>query len=137
MFHGGFFPRQIMSLPAWIEVNSSSLLERCKVMDLSESGARLGISDVRNLPPQFNLYLARIGQSAHQCRIIWQRGNEVGVEFVTRKPADNAAVADECMQYCKSEASGGYLHRFFSGVPQHIATTPHGFDVVFATRGAS
>ena len=93
MFYRGFFPRQIMSLPAWIEVNSSSLLERCKVMDLSESGARLGISDVRNLPPQFNLYLARIGQSAHQCRIIWQRGNEVGVEFVTRKPADNAAVA--------------------------------------------
>ena len=68
MFHRGFFPRQTMSLPAWIEVNSSSLLERCKLMDLSESGARLGITDFRNLPPQFNLYLARIGQSAHQCK---------------------------------------------------------------------
>ena len=91
MFHRRFFPRQTISLPAWIEVNSSRLLERCKLMDLSESGARLGITDVRNLPPQFNLYLARIGQSAHQCRIIWQRGNEVGVEFVTPKRADNAA----------------------------------------------
>ena len=95
MFHRRFFPRKTMNLPAWIEVNSSSLLERCKLMDLSESGARLGITDVRNLPPQFNLYLARIGQSAHQRRIIWQRGNEVGVEFVTPKPGDNAAVADE------------------------------------------
>jgi hypothetical protein len=95
MFHRRFFPRQTKSLPAWIEVNSSSLLERCKVMDLSESGARLGITDVRNLPPQFNLYLARIGQSAHQCRIIWRRDNEVGVEFVTPKRADNAAVAGE------------------------------------------
>ena len=47
MFHRRFFPRQTMSLPAWIEVNSSSLLERCKLMDLSESGARLGITDVR------------------------------------------------------------------------------------------
>lgn len=81
MFHRRFFPRQTISLPAWIEVNSSRLLERCKLMDLSESGARLGITDVRNLPPQFNLYLARIGQSAHQCRIIWQRGNEVGVDL--------------------------------------------------------
>lgn len=95
MFHRRFFPRQTISLPAWIEVNSSRLLERCKLMDLSESGARLGITDVRNLPPQFNLYLARIGQSAHQCKIIWQRGNEVGVEFVTPKRADNAAFADE------------------------------------------
>ena len=51
MFHRGFFARQTMSLPAWIEVNSSSLLERCKLMDLSESGARLGITDVRNLRP--------------------------------------------------------------------------------------
>src|ERR1700722_5684519 len=42
------------------------------------------------------------------------------------------------MQYCKSEASGGYLHPFFGcGVPQHITATPHGFDVVFAARGAS
>jgi hypothetical protein len=85
---------------------------------------------------------ARIGQSAHQCRIIWRRGNEVGVEFVTAKRADSAAVADEpsflpWLPYCKSEASGGYLNRFFRGVPQHIATTPHGFDVVFATRGVS
>ena len=95
MFHRRFFFKQTMSLPAWLEVNSSSLLERCKLIDLSESGARLGITDVRNLPPQFNLYLARIGQSAHQCRIVWQRGNEVGVEFVTPKRTDNAAVADE------------------------------------------
>ena len=95
MFQRRFFPRQTMSLPAWIEVNSSSLLGRCKLMDLSESGARLGITDVRNLPAQFNLYLARIGQSARQCRIIWQRGNEVGVEFVTPKRAANAAVVDE------------------------------------------
>ena len=95
MFQRRFFSRQKMSLPAWIEVNSSSLLERCKLIDLSESGARLSITDVRNLPPLFNLYLARIGQSAHQCRIVWQRGNEVGVEFVTPKRADSAAVADE------------------------------------------
>jgi hypothetical protein len=95
MFHRRFFPRQTMSLPAWMEVNSSSLLERCKLMDLSESGARLGITDVRDLSPQFTLHLARIGQSADQCRIIWQRGNEAGVEFVTPKRADNAAIADE------------------------------------------
>jgi hypothetical protein len=87
MFQRRFFRRQTMSSPARIEVNGSGLLERCKLMDLSESGARLGTTDVRNLPPQFNLYLARVGQAAHQCRIVWQRGNEVGVEFVTRKLA--------------------------------------------------
>ena len=51
MFHRRFFPRQTISLPAWIEVNSSRLLERCKLMDLSESGARLGITDVRICRP--------------------------------------------------------------------------------------
>jgi hypothetical protein len=95
MFQRRFFRRQTMSSPAWIEVNSSGLLERCKLMDLWESGARLSITDDRDLPPQFNLYLARIGQAAHQCRIVWQRGNEVGVEFVTPKRADSAAAAYE------------------------------------------
>ena len=95
MFQRRFFLRQTMSVPAWIEVNSSGLLERCKLMDLSESGARLNITDVRNLLPQFNLYLVRIGQAAHQCRIVWQRGNEVGVEFVTPKRADSTAGAYE------------------------------------------
>jgi hypothetical protein len=80
--------RQTANLPAWIEAHNSSLLERCKLVDISEKGARLVFADIDNLPEQFNLHLSRVGQPPKQCRIIWRRGNEVGLEFISPVTAD-------------------------------------------------
>ena len=80
--------RQTASLPAWIEVDNNSLLERCKLVDISGKGARLFFADVDGLPEHFNLHLSRFGQPPKQCRIIWRRRNEVGVEFISLVTAD-------------------------------------------------
>jgi PilZ domain len=80
--------RQTANLPAWIEAHNSSLLERCKLVDISKKGARLIFADIDNLPKQFNLHLSRVGQPPKECIIIWRRGNEVGVEFTGLVPAD-------------------------------------------------
>jgi PilZ domain len=73
--------RRTANLSAWIEVDNNSLLERCKLVDVSGKGARLIPGDIHNLPTHFNLHLSRFGQAPKQCKIIWRRGNEVGVEF--------------------------------------------------------
>jgi hypothetical protein len=80
--------RQTANLPAWIEVDNNTLLERCKLLDISGAGARLSLGNIDNLPENFNLYLSRSGQPPKQCRIIWRRGNEVGVEFDIPVTAD-------------------------------------------------
>ena len=88
MFQMRHTSRETANLPAWIESHNSSLLERCKLVDISEKGARLTFDDIDNLPEQFNLHLSRVGQSPKQCRIIWRRGNEIGVEFTGLVPVD-------------------------------------------------
>jgi hypothetical protein len=74
--------RKAVNAPAWIEREGNSLLERCELVDVSDKGARLTISDVHDLPEQFHLYLARAPLAYRQCRVIWQRHHEVGVEFL-------------------------------------------------------
>ena len=78
--------RKPANVPAWIEKGGDTLLERCKLLDVSEKGARLTISDVHDLPEQFNLYLARAPLDYRRCRVIWQRHQEVGVEFLIAAP---------------------------------------------------
>ena len=72
-----------MNKPVWIERTLSNILERCTLVNVSEIGARLTISDVYDLPDSFALHLTRGSEPGRQCRVIWQRDHEVGVEFVS------------------------------------------------------
>jgi hypothetical protein len=71
-----------MNEPAWVERASSGILERCLLVNLCENGACLTIGDVYDLPERFALHLARGHTPGRQCRVIWQRKYEVGVEFL-------------------------------------------------------
>ena len=68
---------------AWIEKDGNNLLERCKLVDVSEKGARLTVGDAQDFPEQINLYLAKAPTALRQCRVIWHRDHEVAVEFLT------------------------------------------------------
>jgi hypothetical protein len=81
-FNRRLFFRRTINEPAWIERASNSILERCTLVNVSDIGARLTIGDVHDLPDNFVLYLTRGPQPGRQCRVIWQRNHEVGVEFV-------------------------------------------------------
>ena len=89
-FNRRLFFRRAINGPAWIERAPSNILERCILVNLCEIGARLTISDVYDLPEKFALHLTRGSEPGRQCRMIWQRGHEVGVEFLSKTPQGNA-----------------------------------------------
>src|ERR1051325_1032890 len=81
-FNRRLFFRRAMNEPAWVERAATGILERCILVNLCEMGACLTIGDVYDLPERFALHLARERKPGRQCRVIWQRKHEVGVEFL-------------------------------------------------------
>ena len=51
----------------------------CKVVDISESGARIAISGAIELPRQFGIAFA---SSARSCELVWRDGTMAGVKFL-------------------------------------------------------
>jgi PilZ domain len=79
------FPRRTAHEVVWIE-KEPTILERCTLVNVSETGARLTISDVYDLPESFALHLTRESNDGRRCQIIWRRDHEVGVEFLSERP---------------------------------------------------
>ena len=52
---------------------------KCKILDTSETGARLHVANVMFMPEQFLLKIRYGGM--HNCDVVWQKGPTVGVEF--------------------------------------------------------
>jgi hypothetical protein len=77
-------PRRTANDVVWIE-KVPTILERCTLVNVSEIGARLTISDVYDLPESFALHLTRESAGARRCQIIWRRDHEVGVEFLSER----------------------------------------------------
>jgi hypothetical protein len=74
--------RKAANTAAWIEKGNNHLLERCTLINVSDKGAWLSINDVHDLPLHFKLHLVRGTQESVECRVIWRKRNDVGVEFV-------------------------------------------------------
>ena len=85
--------RQSVNLPAWIGVDNDADLRKCKIVDLSGFGARIVVEDVETLPDKFELFLSRFEEPCHVCRLIWKRGNEIGVGFVDGSLNDSIGTA--------------------------------------------
>ena len=59
-----------------------AIIASCLVRDVSERGVRLGVKAAEVLPDQFILQLTRNGRVLRRCRVVWRRGEEVGVEYI-------------------------------------------------------
>jgi len=75
-------PRRTRDVAAWIERHCSEMLERCKLINVSDDGALFSIDDVYDLPNQFRLRLIRESPAVLNCKVIWQRDKKVGVQFL-------------------------------------------------------
>lgn len=53
----------------------------CKVLDISEAGARIVLDGECELPERFVLLFSRSGGARRLCRTVWREGLTVGVEF--------------------------------------------------------
>jgi hypothetical protein len=59
--------------------NRSCLLD-CVVKNLTNSGARLELPSLIGIPPSFELSFDQ-GRIMRSCRVMWQKGNNIGVSF--------------------------------------------------------
>jgi hypothetical protein len=79
------YSRRTANEVVWIE-KEPTILERCTLVNVSETGARPTISDVYDLPNSFALRLTRRSDRGRRCQIIWRRDHEVGVVFLSKSP---------------------------------------------------
>jgi hypothetical protein len=66
---------------AWIGIGSGFATRKCRIVNASDTGAKLLLDDLDFLVDRFKLKLTRTSQG-RTCKVAWQRGREVGAEFV-------------------------------------------------------
>ena len=80
--------RRRVSIPGWLETPAGKRIP-ITLANVSEEGAQLCISPDFALPANFTVLLTRDGRVKRGCRILWQKGDRIGVRFF-RLPADAA-----------------------------------------------
>ena len=73
--------RQRTVLRGCVYYNKRSAAADCLVRDVSDSGARLELSENVVIPDLIELYIPKKEEMFH-ARVLWRRGNEVGVAYV-------------------------------------------------------
>ena len=76
------FARRPLSYPAKIIGNDGSWGRNCRLVDVSDGGARLLTEKPLELPGSFTLALS--GKIARRCVLQWVDDCEIGVTFVRR-----------------------------------------------------
>ena len=71
--------RKRVLYPAWLERRGSLL--PCTVVNVANKGAQLCITEDMVLPSRFALWFTKEGDLVRQCRLIWRKGDRVGVTF--------------------------------------------------------
>jgi PilZ domain len=61
-----------------------SEFQRCRLSDVSTTGARIEVEDADKLPEQFILFLSKNGSARRACRVVWRNPGQVGVKFQIR-----------------------------------------------------
>jgi hypothetical protein len=68
-----------MSYPARIRDHTEGDLV-CQVCNISSTGAHLRVA-MAEVPKRFRLILSNDGRIQRDCKVVWQRGINIGVEF--------------------------------------------------------
>ena len=83
--------RRAIGYGATIVAPDASWTRKCRVIDISESGAKLALEEPGELPRDFVLVLSERGGPKRRCHVVWQMGDELGVEFERPKKGSVAA----------------------------------------------
>jgi hypothetical protein len=74
-------PRRQFHYRAKILTSRAGPPHACSIADISQTGARIVLGHDEELPQRFVLLLSGNGDARRICRLIWQDGLSVGVEF--------------------------------------------------------
>jgi hypothetical protein len=92
--------RHVINRVARFQADGGTLSRECTITDISESGARLFVSE-NEMPDKFYLLISGEKPIREECQVVWKLGGEVGVRFVTHERA-NARV--DTMKRLRAEA---------------------------------
>jgi hypothetical protein len=73
--------RRVRHLSAWIVLTGQANQE-CEVMDISKNGAKIAVPSSSHLPQRFELVFRQDSTKRRACKVIWRRGQMIGVQFV-------------------------------------------------------
>ena len=65
---------------AWMTIDGSFAARKCKVLEMSGSGAKIRVGDPQLIGQAFDLKFERTDQG-RRCKVQWQKGSVIGVEF--------------------------------------------------------
>ena len=71
-------------------LDARSNVTDCRVLDVSEYGARIGVACHANVPRRFTL---EFRDKLHNVEFVWRRENKIGVRLVLDEPAPSGAPA--------------------------------------------
>jgi PilZ domain len=77
--------RRLINHGARIAALDGSELQSCRILDISGTGARLGVLQPEELPDQFLLLLSHDGKLFRLCSVVWRRSKAIGVQFTINR----------------------------------------------------
>ena len=96
-------PRRRVLLGGVAAYEDGAYTLNCQIRDLNEKGARITVSSRQSLPEELYLVITR-DHMAHRARLVWRKGDEAGVEFITSE--DIRRIADPNLKYLSKIHSG-------------------------------
>ncbi len=86
-------PRQDINYDGLIIALDGTVVEQCKLVNVSASGAKLAFKSAAEVPDLFVLLLSRSGKVRRQCEVAWRSEKSVGVRFVASESAASEAIS--------------------------------------------
>ncbi len=73
--------RRAIGYNAKIVASDGSWERECRVLDVSQTGAKLAIERAAELPQDFVLALSAQGNATRRCQVVWAEDAQIGVKF--------------------------------------------------------
>ena len=67
---------------AWMTLDGGFAKRACTVLDMSATGARIQMRDQTAINGKMSIAFFNDVHKATRCRLVWRKGNEMGVEFL-------------------------------------------------------
>jgi len=79
--------RRALTWPGAVIAPDGAWRHKCKILDVSASGAQLAIHPSISLPGEFVLAFTESGQVSRPCLLVWRVDHRVGVRFTGERPS--------------------------------------------------
>src|SRR4051794_17171703 len=76
--------RSTLNLRCWIFVGANVADAECRIVDISDTGAKITVPDGLSLDGELMLFLTQDGAVSRTCDVVWRKDCEVGLRFTHR-----------------------------------------------------